>query len=156
MFKSLFGSSTPAGEPSLLERLKAGIQKTRAGLMEKIEDAVSGRKEIDAAVLEELEYALITADIGTRTTSEILESIRQRVERHLVGDAAELKSLIRQRLLEILEMTERPLPQVTQPPAVIMVVGVNGSGKTTSIGKLTHRLQSEGRSVLLCAADTFR
>jgi fused signal recognition particle receptor len=155
MIQSLFGSSAPP-EPSLLERLKAGIQKTRAGLMEKIEDAVGGRKEIDAAVLEELEYALITADIGSRTTSEILESIRQRVERHLVGDAAELKSLIRQHLLEILEATERPLPQVTQPPAVIMVVGVNGSGKTTSIGKLTRRLQSEGRSVLLCAADTFR
>jgi fused signal recognition particle receptor len=175
MIKSLFGSS-PSKEPdpapsnpnpaspnppgarqsSLLDRLKAGVQKTRAGLMEKIEDAVSGRKEIDTEVLEELEYALITADIGARTTSEILERIRQRVERHLVGDIGELKNLIRQHLLEILEATERPLPQVTEPPAVIMVVGVNGAGKTTSIGKLTRRLQSEGRSVLLCAADTFR
>ena len=157
MFKSLFGSSpAPSSEPGLLERLKAGIQKTRAGLMEKIEDAVSGRKEIDADVLEELEYALITADIGAKTTAEILERIRQRVERHQVGDIAELKSLIREHLLEILEATERPLPQVEEPPAVIMVVGVNGAGKTTSIGKLTRRLQSEGRSVLLCAADTFR
>ena len=85
MIQSLFGS-TPPTEPNLLERLKAGIQKTRAGLMEKLEDAVSGRKEIDADVLEELEYALITADIGAKTTSEILERIRQRVERHLVGD----------------------------------------------------------------------
>jgi fused signal recognition particle receptor len=160
MFKSLFGSSpSPSPEtnaPSLLDRLKAGIQKTRAGLMEKIEDAVSGRKEIDADVLEELEYALITADIGARTTAEILERIRQRVERHLVGDAAELKQLIREHLLETLQATEKPLPKVTEPPAVIMVVGVNGAGKTTSIGKLTRRLQSEGRSVLLCAADTFR
>jgi fused signal recognition particle receptor len=157
MFKSLFGSSpAPSSEPGLLERLKAGIQKTRAGLMEKIEDAVSGRKEIDANVLEELEYALITADIGTKTTAEILERIRQRVERHQVGDIAELKSLIREHLLEILQATEKPVPLVKDPPAVMMVVGVNGAGKTTSIGKLTRRLQSEGRTVLLCAADTFR
>jgi fused signal recognition particle receptor len=157
MFKSLFGSSpAPSSEPGLLERLKAGIQKTRAGLMEKIEDAVSGRKEIDAGVLEELEYALITADIGAKTTAEILELIRQRVERHQVGDIAELKSLIREHLLEILQATERPVPLVQDPPAVMMVVGVNGAGKTTSIGKLTRRLQSEGRTVLLCAADTFR
>jgi fused signal recognition particle receptor len=157
MFKSLFGSSpAPSSEPGLLERLKAGIQKTRAGLMEKIEDAVSGRKEIDAGVLEELEYALITADIGTKTTSEILELIRQRVDRHQVGDIAELKSLIREHLLEILQATEKPVPLVGDPPAVMMVVGVNGAGKTTSIGKLTRRLQSEGRTVLLCAADTFR
>ena len=142
--------------PGLLDRLKAGIQKTRTGLMEKIEDAVSGRKEIDAQVLEELEYALITADIGARTTAEILERLRQRVDRKLVADAAELKTLIRQHLFEILEATERPLPRVAEPPTVIMVVGVNGSGKTTSIGKLTRRLQSEGKSVLLCAADTFR
>jgi len=155
MFKTLFGS-TSAKEPSLLDRLKAGVQKTRAGLMEKLEDAVSGRKEINADVLEELEYALITADIGSKTTAEILERIRERVARHLVGDAAELKGLIRQYLLEVLEATERPVPQVAEPPAVIMVVGVNGAGKTTSIGKLTRRLQSEGRSVLLCAADTFR
>ncbi len=158
--QTLFGTP-PADSPSpdgasLLDRLKAGIQKTRSGLMEKLEDAVSGRKEIDAGVLEEVEYALITADIGANTTAEILERIRQRVERHQLGDAAEIKTLIREHLLEILEATERPLPHVAQPPAVIFVVGVNGAGKTTSIGKLTRRLQSEGRSVLLCAADTFR
>ncbi len=155
MIKSLFGSSS-SSEPNLLERLKAGIQKTRTGLMERLEDAVSGRKEIDAGVLEELEYALITADIGARTTSEILERIRQRMDRRMTGDIGELKTLIREHLLEILQATERPLPQVTEPPAVILVVGVNGAGKTTSIGKLARRIQSEGRSVLLCAADTFR
>jgi fused signal recognition particle receptor len=166
MFKSLFGSSTPPdpasaadSEPkplSLLDKLKAGVQKTRAGLMEKIDDAVHGRKQIDADVLEELEYALITADIGARTTTEILERIRERVARNLVGDTDELKKLIRQYLLEVLQASERDLPQVADPPAVIMVVGVNGAGKTTSIGKLTKRLQLEGRKVLLCAADTFR
>jgi fused signal recognition particle receptor len=160
MFKSLFGAPSPAASaekgPSLLERLKAGVQKTRAGLLEKIENAVHGRKEIDAEVLEELEYALITADLGARTTAEILERIRDRVARHQVNDAAELKRLIRQYLLEVLQAAERDLPEVAEPPAVIMVVGVNGAGKTTSIGKLTKRLQSEGRKVMMCAADTFR
>ena len=156
MFKSIFGGTSAASEPSLLDRLKAGIQKTRSGLMEKLEDAVAGRKEIDRDVLDELEYALITADIGANTTAEILERIRQRVDRKLVGDTAELKTLIREHLLEILQATERPVPLVAEPPAVILVVGVNGAGKTTSIGKLTRRFQSEGRSVLLCAADTFR
>jgi fused signal recognition particle receptor len=78
------------------------------------------------------------------------------VARNLVGDTEELKGLIRQYLFEVLEASERPVPQVAEPPAVIMIVGVNGVGKTTSIGKLTRRLQSEGRSVLMCAADTFR
>src|SRR4029078_11366398 len=108
----------------------------------KLEDAVSGRKEINADVLEEVEYALITADIGANNTAEILERIRQRVERHQLGDITEIKSLIREHLLEILEATERPLPQVAQPPAAIFVVGVNGAGKTTSIGKPTHRIQT--------------
>jgi fused signal recognition particle receptor len=154
--QSLFGSSSSAGEPNLLERLKAGIQKTRAGLVDRVEDLISGKKEIDSDLLEELEYTLISADIGVRTTTEILERIRQRVDRKLINDSAELKGLIREHLLEVLEATERPLAPVEQPPAVIMVVGVNGSGKTTTIGKLTSRFRSEGRSVLLCAADTFR
>ncbi|MEO8100649.1 MAG: signal recognition particle-docking protein FtsY [Acidobacteriota bacterium] len=164
MFKSLFGSpspATPTDPPadkalSLLDRLKAGVQKTRAGLMEKIDDAVLGRKEITPEVLEELEYALITADLGSRTTSEVLERIRERVARHQVSDTTELKKLIREYLLEVLQATEREVPRVSEPPAVIMVVGVNGAGKTTTIGKLTRRLQSEGRTVMLCAADTFR
>ena len=153
MFKSLFGKSSG---PGLLDRLKAGVEKTRAGLMEKIEDVVSGKKEIDAEVLEDLEYALITADIGAKTSSEILERIRQRVDRGSVADAGELKRLIREYVLEVLRATEKDPPAVTEKPGVIMVVGVNGAGKTTSIGKLTRRLQSEGQTVLLCAADTFR
>jgi fused signal recognition particle receptor len=154
MIQTLFGSVPQ--EPDLLERLKAGIQKTRAGLMDRLEDALSGRKEIDAELLEELEYTLITADIGVRTTEEILERIRERMDRRLSGDAAELKNLIREHLLEVLEASERPVPRVAEPPAVVLVVGVNGSGKTTTIGKLAQLYKTEGRSVLLCAADTFR
>jgi fused signal recognition particle receptor len=152
--QTLFG--TVPTEPTLLDKLKTGIQKTRSGLMEHLETALAGRKEIDADLLEELEYTLISADIGVRTTSEILELIRQRVDRKLIGDAQELRELIGEHLVEVLQATERPLPRVTEPPAVVMVVGVNGTGKTTTIGKLARLYQSEGRSVLLCAADTFR
>ena len=154
MIQTLFGSVEQ--EPSLLEKLKSGVQKTRAGLVTALEDALQGKKEIDADLLDELEYTLISADIGVATTNEILESIRQRVERHQLADAAELKGLIRERLLEILQASERAPARVAEPPAVVLVVGVNGAGKTTTIGKLAHRFKNEQRSVLLCAADTFR
>ena len=154
MIQTLFGSVEQ--EPTLLEKLKSGVQKTRAGLVSRIEDVISGRKEIDADLLEELEYTLISADIGVTTTTEILDRIRERVDRKLVGDAGELRGLIREYLLEILEANHRPLAFVNAPPAVIMLVGVNGAGKTTTIGKLTAHLKADGHSVLLCAADTFR
>jgi fused signal recognition particle receptor len=154
MIQTLFGSVPQ--EPSLLDRLKAGIEKTRTGFVEKLEDALSGKKEIDADVLDELEYALITADIGVKTTQEILEEIRLRVDRKQLGDTQELKGLIREHLLEVLQANDRPVPRVAEPPAVVMVVGVNGAGKTTTIGKLAQRFKDEGRTVLLCAADTFR
>jgi len=154
MIQTLFGSVEQ--EPSLLEKLKSGVQKTRAGLVNALEDALQGKKEIDAGLLDDLEFTLISADIGVRTTEEILERIRQRVERHQLNDAAELKGLIREQLLEILAASERAPARVAEPPAVILVVGVNGSGKTTTIGKLARRFKNEQRSVLLCAADTFR
>jgi fused signal recognition particle receptor len=154
MIQTLFGSVEQ--EPTLLERLKSGVQKTREGLVSRLEEALSGRKEIDAELLDELEYTLISADVGVKTTEEILDRIRERVDRKLVNDVGELKSLIREHLLEILQGSERAMPHVDEPPAVVMVVGVNGAGKTTSIGKLAHRYQKENRSVLLCAADTFR
>ena len=154
MIQTLFGSVEQ--EPSLLERLKAGVEKTRSGLVSALEDALEGKKQIDAGLLEDLEFTLISADIGVRTTDEILERIRQRVARHQLNDAAELKGLIREHLLEILAASERAPARVAEPPAVVLVVGVNGAGKTTTIGKLARRFQSEQRSVLLCAADTFR
>ncbi len=168
MLKSLFGSTppplpnevpAPAAPPaggSLLDRLKAGIQKTRAGLVEKLEDAFQGKKEIDADVLDELEYALLTADIGVKTTEEILERIRQQVDRKMVGNASELRGMIRDHLLEVLQSNDRPMVEVEDPPVVVMVVGVNGAGKTTTIGKLAQWFKNNKRSVLLCAADTFR
>jgi fused signal recognition particle receptor len=152
--QTLFGS-VPT-EPNLLDRLKAGIEKTRIGLVDRIEDVISGKKEIDADLLEELEYTLITADLGVRTVAEILERIRQRVDRKQTADAVEIRGLIREHLLEILSASEAPLRTVGTPPAVVMLVGINGAGKTTTIGKLAHRFITENRKVLLCAADTFR
>ena len=99
MIQTLFG--TVPQEPNLLERLKAGVQKTRAGLVERLEDVISGKKEIDADLLDELEYTLITADVGVRTTTEILESIRQRVDRKLVADAAEVACQLQHHLLAV-------------------------------------------------------
>ncbi len=141
---------------SLLDRLKQGIQKTRAGLVDRVEDVIHGKKEIDADLLEELEYTLIAADVGVRTVTDILETIRQRVARHLVNDPVELRQLIQEHLLGVMEASELRLKKPDEPPRVVMVVGVNGSGKTTTIGKLAQLLKEDGETVLLCAADTFR
>jgi fused signal recognition particle receptor len=141
---------------SLLERLKQGIQKTRTGLVGSLDNLISGRREIDPDLLEELEYSLISSDIGVRTATDILDGIRQHVERHQLGDAAELRSHIRRRLLDILEANERPMNWAAAPPTVVMIVGVNGVGKTTTIGKLANRFKQDGQQVLICAADTFR
>src|SRR5579862_8361521 len=154
MIQTLFGSVEQ--EPSLLEKLKSGVQKTRAGLVSALEDAIQGKREIDADLLDEIEYTLITADVGVATTQEILDRIRERAGRHQLSDAVELKGLIREHLLEILQASERAPARVAEPPAVVLVIGVNGAGKTTTIGKLAQRFKHEGRSVLLCAADTFR
>lgn len=142
--------------PSLLDRLKQGIQKTRTGLVSKVEDVLLGKKEIDSDLLEELEYTLISADIGVKTATEILEGIRQRVERHLVNDPGELRQLISEHLLGVLEAGDRPFHFAAEAPTVVLMVGVNGSGKTTTTGKLAARFSGEGKTVLLCAADTFR
>lgn len=139
-----------------MDRLKQGIEKTRAGLVNRIEDVVHGKKQIDADLLDELEYALITADVGVRTATDVLETIRQRVDRNLVADSGELRALIRQHLLEVLQASDRPEARAAEPPLVVMMVGVNGAGKTTTTGKLARRLQEQGRTVIMAAADTFR
>ncbi len=152
--QTLFG--TIPTEPTLYDRLKAGVEKTRSGLVDRIEDVLAGTREIDADLLEELEYTLITADLGVRTVQEILDRLQERVDRRMTGDAAEVKTIIRTHLLEVLQASETPMRIVAKPPAVVMLVGINGAGKTTTIGKLAYRFLGEGRKVLLCAADTFR
>ncbi len=154
MVQTLFGSTEP--EPTLIEKLKRGVEKTRAGFVSRLDQVLAGGKRIDAELLEELESTLIGADIGVRTATEILELARRKVDRNLVSDAGQLRQLIQEHLLEVLRAAEEPVPGVAGPPAVILVVGVNGSGKTTTIGKLAQRYRAGGASVLLCAADTFR
>lgn len=154
MIQTLFGASE--AKPGLLERFQKAVQSTKDSLVGRVEDVVRGKKEIDAALLEELEQVLILGDVGLTTTQEVLEAVRQQVGRGQLQDAGELKIAIRNHLLKILRQTSNGLPKEIPPPVVLLMVGVNGTGKTTTIGKLAHRLTSEGKSVLLCAADTFR
>jgi fused signal recognition particle receptor len=153
-------------EGSLLDRLKESVSKTRSQIAAKIEDLISGEKKIDPALLEKLENALLAADLGPRTTRQILEAVRQRLERHALNNAADLKAELKNQLLHALRIIPalskasatngNPVAAQVVRPHVIFVVGVNGTGKTTTIGKLAHRFRQEGRSVVLAAGDTFR
>jgi fused signal recognition particle receptor len=148
------------GEGSLLDRLKQSVSKTRSQIVAKVENLVSGEKEIDPELLTKLENALLAADIGPKTTHQILEAVRQKLERHALNNAADLKAELRSQLLYALRTLPSPngsssSVQETRPH-VIFVVGVNGTGKTTTIGKLAHRLRQDGRTVVLAAGDTFR
>ncbi len=154
MIQTLFGSVEP--EPTLFDRLKKGVKKTREGLADKLEEAFAGKKKIDEDLLEELEYALITADVGVKTSTEVLDLIREKADRGELADPQALRELIQDHLLDVLKATDKPIAEVAEPPAVVLVVGVNGTGKTTSIGKIAQHLKDGGHSVLLCAADTFR
>ncbi|HYA12643.1 MAG TPA: signal recognition particle-docking protein FtsY [Thermodesulfovibrionales bacterium] len=136
------------------ERLKEGLTKTRKGLIEKVESLFTGRK-IDEETLEELEEILITADVGTKAAGEIMASIREKTKRGEVKDTDSLKELLKKEMVTILG---QPHPLVVHGglPFVILAIGVNGVGKTTTIGKLASRFRSQGLSVMLAAGDTFR
>lgn len=144
------------GKESLFERLKKGLSRTREELAEKIDTLVHGRKRIDAATLEELEEILISADIGVQTTLSLIRRLEERLKRNELSDGEALKRAIGEELLNALEPYARPLETTTAAPFVIMVIGVNGVGKTTTIGKLASLYRQQGKKVLLAAADTFR
>jgi len=155
MIQTLFGSTEE--KPSFLQKMKEAVTRTRESLSERIEDVVGFRKEIDRETLDDLEATLIGADLGSATTATVLEALREKVDRKQIGDAAELKRVLKEELLNILTSAEKqPVAKVDGEPEVILVVGVNGVGKTTTIGKLAHVLRSQGKTVLLGAADTFR
>ncbi len=155
MIQTLFGSTEE--KPSFLERMKEAVTRTRESLSERIEDVVAIGKEIDRNTLDDLEATLISADLGTATTAAVLEALREKVDRKQIGDVDELKRVLKEELLKILNAAEKqPVQKVDGEPEVILVVGVNGTGKTTSIGKLAHALRAQGKTVLLAAADTFR
>jgi len=157
MIQTLFGSLDEQQKPSFLERMKEAVTRTRENLSERIEAAVSFSKEIDRNTLDELEATLIGADLGTQTTHEVLNKLRDKADRKQIRDVDELKRLLKEELLAILNAANtRPVEKVEGTPEVILVVGVNGTGKTTTIGKLAQVFRSQGKTVLLCAADTFR
>src|SRR5262249_34455000 len=153
-------------EPEFFEKFATAVASTRENLADRIDSVIGGRREIDAQVLDELEEVLIGADIGVQTSLEIIEKGRQQINRKQMGDGDELKRLIKSELKNILDIAERNrrggtvasetevAPDIT--PYILMIVGVNGVGKTTTIGKLAHRIKSEGNEVMICAADTFR
>ena len=160
---SLFGKNEP--EPTFLEKLKNSVSKTKAALSETVDTIFLGERKIDPSILKNLETALLSADLGVKPTREILDAIREKMDRDALSDAAQLRCEIKSHIVRILSASARPDVAGTSGISgssngagtrVMFIVGVNGAGKTTSIGKLANRLRQEKRSVVLCAADTFR
>jgi len=159
MIQTLFGSLKEEEEPKkkgFLDRMKQAVSRTRESLEERIEGVLSLTRTVDESALEELEMSLIASDIGVTTAEEIVSTLRERAKRQQIRDGAELKDLLKEQLKAILDEERRSPQAVTTPPEVILLVGVNGTGKTTTSGKLAAHLRSLGKTVLLCAADTFR
>jgi fused signal recognition particle receptor len=157
---TLFGNEKK--EPTLLERLKQSVTKTRTELAARVEQLLTGDRPVDPELLKQLETALLSADIGTRTTREVIATMRQQVTEHKLEGSAALKKTLKDEIRAILTAPaaqsngNASAAAAVASPRVMFVVGVNGTGKTTTIGKLANRLKKEGANVMLCAADTFR
>ena len=145
-----------AGGPGFFARMKQAVARTRESFSAKIDDIVSLTRPVDESALEDLESALLTSDLGVQTTAAILESLRDRARHQSISGGEELRALLKAQLQSILESPQRPVATPEAPPKVTFLVGVNGTGKTTTSGKLAAFSRAQGRSVLLCAADTFR
>jgi fused signal recognition particle receptor len=171
MVFSIFGKRPSADTPEpdqpqqprgLFDRMKQAVTRTRESLSNSLSSVVALTREVDDASLDDLEFALLASDIGAPTTDIIIANLRERALRHGIADGAELKSLLKAEILSILNRVNTPVRHPATAPEVIMMVGVNGTGKTTTSGKLAalYRRPSpshpSGQSVLLCAADTFR
>ncbi len=137
------------------DKLKVGLEKTRKGLTEKIEQLIVGYADIDDEFLDDLEAILLTADVGVKTTAQLLSDVRAGIKNKQIQSPEELKPFLQEKISAILMNGETAEPEV-QPPMVIMVVGVNGVGKTTTIGKLGNYYREQGKTVMLAAGDTFR
>lgn len=149
--------STPASARGLFSRLSAGLKRTRQQLAAGMANLILGKKEIDAALLEEIETQLLVADFGILATQAVIAALTDQVSRKALSDPAALLAALKEQLLAILQPCEKPLfVDETLQPMVILVVGVNGNGKTTTIGKLAKQLKQAGKSVMLAAGDTFR
>jgi fused signal recognition particle receptor len=143
-------------ERGLFQRLKDQIARTRESFVKQVDRLFLGKKEIDADLLDSLEEILITADLGVSTATELIERIREKVKRKELSDAFALKNYLREEILALLRSPQKEGEEITASPFVILVIGVNGTGKTTTIGKLAHRFKGLGQNVMLVAADTFR
>ncbi len=139
-----------------LEKLKTGLTKTRDALAKNLDALLFGRKALDRELFEELEELLITADLGPQFTHDLIDDVKEKIKRQELGNALQIKNVLRERLAAILLPVQKSLPIPKGEPYVIMVVGVNGSGKTTTIGKLANLLKSDGHEIMFVAADTFR
>lgn len=140
---------------SFFERLKQGLTKTREGLVNKIEDLVKQKKTIDESLYEELEEILIQADVGVDVAMELVDSLRRKVKEKKIKEPEQLKALFKEIVQSALN-EEKVSLNMGGPPTVILLIGVNGTGKTTTIGKLAYLFKQKGQKVLLAAADTFR
>lgn len=137
-------------------KLRQGLASTRARLSAQLAGVFGAGRKIDEALFEEMESILLSCDVGTDATAHLLDSTRSRARAQGLTDAAQIQDVLKQALLELLKPLEQPLDTSRARPFVILIVGVNGAGKTTSIGKLARLFQMEGKSVLLAAGDTFR
>jgi fused signal recognition particle receptor len=147
-----------AQEPKrgFFDRMKQAVTRTRESFTESISSVIALTREVDETTLVNLEPLLLAADLGAPTTALVMESLRQRALRTGIRGGDELKLLLKSELQQILDNIARPVKHPATPPEVIMMVGVNGTGKTTTTGKLSAYFTAQGRTVLLCAADTFR
>ena len=137
------------------DKLKNGLNKTKTSFDEKMNDIFSNFRKVDEDLLEELEEALIMSDVGANTSATIINNLRERVKKENIKDEQGVREALRKEIQEIFDATDNTLKLETKP-AVILVVGVNGVGKTTSIGKIANRLKRDGKKVVVAAADTFR
>ncbi len=142
-------------KPGFFESLKAGLEKTRNTITEKIDEALKMFQTVDEELFEELEEILITSDIGVNTAMEIIEKLRETVKERKISDSSEVKAFLKEIISTMLKADVQHL-QTEGNPAIVMVIGVNGVGKTTSIGKIAYQLKQQGKRVLLAAGDTFR
>jgi len=152
------GAGAELKQDGMFQRLKKGLSKTRESFVKRVDAIFLGKKVIDAELLDELEEILITSDIGIRTTQELLDNAREQVKHNELSDPQVLKETLQKEILSFLLQSDKPteLSLPDKGPFVILVLGVNGVGKTTTIGKLAHKFQQAGNKVLLVAADTFR
>jgi fused signal recognition particle receptor len=162
MIQTLFGNPDPEDaadqnqKKSFFDRMREAVTRTRESFTAKISDIAALTRTVDERALEELESALLSSDIGVPTTTAILDALRDRARHQAIEGGAELRGLLKEQLRTTLQAPLRPIAAPDAPPKITFLVGVNGTGKTTSSGKLAAWSRAQGRSVLLCAADTFR